>query len=103
MRDRHVAMAEDVITAREAKIQEEVARRVAKARADLATKYDLKLKFSEAAGEGWTFALRSRLDEAEQRKRTAAAAQTSAQDDLAEARADLLSLQQQIDDVASLA
>ena len=78
MRERHVAMAEDAVTTREAKIQEEVAQRVAKARVDLANEYDLKLKFSEAEAEGRTTALRSRLDEAEQHDWTATAAQTSA-------------------------
>nr|XP_020178607.1 dynein regulatory complex protein 1 homolog [Aegilops tauschii subsp. strangulata] len=102
-RERHVVMAEDAITVRQAKIQEEADRRVAKAREDLANEYDLKLKFLEAEAEGRTTALRSRLDEAEQCERTDVAAQTSAQADLASTRADLLSLQQQIDDVASLA
>ena len=68
-RERKVAMAEDAATAREAKIQEEVDRRVAEARADLANEYDLKSKISEAEVEGRTAALRARLDEAERREK----------------------------------
>ncbi|XP_073361554.1 uncharacterized protein [Aegilops tauschii subsp. strangulata] len=51
-RERQVAQAEDIVGAREARAQEEVDRRVAEARADLAGRYDLKLKLveSEAAG-----------------------------------------------------
>ena len=74
-----MAMAEDAVTAREAKIQEEVDRRVAKARADLANEYDLKLKFLEAEAEGRTAALWSKLNEAEQREKAAAAALISVQ------------------------
>ena len=96
-------MAEDAVTMREAKILEEVDRRVAKAHADLADEHRLALVFLEAEAKGSTTALRKKLDEAEQRERAAAAAQTSAQADLASARADLLYLQSQIDGVASLA
>ena len=45
-RERQVAQAEDVIGAREAKVQEEVDRRVAEVRADLEGRYDLKLKLA---------------------------------------------------------
>ena len=47
---------------------------MAEARADLAIRYDLKLKLLEAESEGRTAALRSGLAEAEQRKNAATAA-----------------------------
>ena len=64
-RERQVAQAEDAVSAREARIQEEVDRGLAEARADLANRYDLKLKFVEAEAKGRTTTLRSRLAEAE--------------------------------------
>ena len=64
-RERQVAEAEDAASAREAMTQEEVDRRVVEARADLANRYDMKLKFVEAKSEGRTAALRSGLAEAE--------------------------------------
>ena len=64
-REHHVAMVEDAVTACEAKIQEELDQRVAKARAGLANEYNLKLKLREAEAEGRTTVLRSRLDKAE--------------------------------------
>ena len=64
-RERQVAQAEDAVSTREARAQEEVDRRVAEARADLAGRYDLKLKLVEAEGVGRTTALRSGLAEAE--------------------------------------
>ena len=51
-RERQVAQAEDAVSAPEARAQEEVDRRVAEARADLAGRYDLKLKLVEAEGVG---------------------------------------------------
>ena len=44
MRERQVAQAEDAASAREARAQENIDRRVAEAHADLANRYDLKLK-----------------------------------------------------------
>ena len=44
MRERQVAQAEDAANAREARIQKEVDRKVAEARADLVGRYDLKLE-----------------------------------------------------------
>nr|XP_020201267.1 plectin-like [Aegilops tauschii subsp. strangulata] len=102
VRERQVAMAEDAFTAREAKIQEEVDRRVAKARTDLDDEHRLKLELVEAEVKGRTTALKTKLNEAEQRERAAKASQASAQENLASTRADLLSLQQQINDAASL-
>ena len=84
-RERHVALAEDVIAAREAKAQEEVDRRVAKAPTDLEGRYDLKLKLVEAEATGRTAALKSRLTEVERREEATAAA-----------RAELLPLQQRV-------
>ena len=65
VREHQVAMAEDVVTAQEAKIQEEVDRRVATARVDLADEHRLKLEFLEAEVKGRTAALRTKLNEAE--------------------------------------
>ena len=91
-RERQVAVAEDAITMHEAKIQEEVDRRVAKARTDLADEHRLALVFLEAEAKGRTTALRKKLDEAKQHERDVVAAQTSAPAGLAFARAGLLSL-----------
>ena len=65
---------------------------MAEARADLAGRYDLKLKLVEAEGVGRTTALRSGLAEAEQREKAAAAALISVQAELASTRAEMLSL-----------
>ena len=92
MRERQVAMAEDAVTTREAQIQEEVDRRVAKARSDVADEYCLKVEFLEAEVAGRNAALKTKLNEAEQRERDAEAAHALAQVDLASTCADLLSL-----------
>ena len=63
---------------------------VAEARVDLEHRYNLKLKLLEAKAKGRTTTLRSRLDEAKQSEKAAAAALTSVQDDLASAHAELL-------------
>ena len=73
-RERQVAQAEDVVGAREARAREEVDRRVAEPRADLAGRHDLKLKLMEAEAVGRTAALMSGLAEAEQRQKATAAA-----------------------------
>ena len=65
---------------------------MAKARTDFADEHRLALVFLEAEAKGRITALRTKLDEAEQRERDAVAAQTTAQADLASTRADLLSL-----------
>ena len=83
MRERQVAEAEDAASAREARTQEEADRRVAEASADLANRYNLKLKLMEAEGVGRTAALRSGLAEAEQRDKAATAALISVQAELA--------------------
>ena len=70
-REHLAAQAEDDVAAREARVQEEVDRRVAEAHADLVSRYDLKLKLMAAEAEGRTTALRSRLTEAEQREKAA--------------------------------
>ena len=85
--ERHVAQAEDVVGAREARAQEEVDRRVAEARSDLAGRHDLKLELVEAEAVGRTAALRSGLAEAEQREKATTAALILVQAELASARA----------------
>ena len=77
--ERQVAQAEHAASAREARIQEEVDRRVAGAREGLTNEHALKLKFLEAEAEGRTAALWSKLNEAEQREKAAAAALISVQ------------------------
>ena len=75
---------------------------MAKACADLANEYRLKLELLEAEVEGRTATLKEKLNMAEQHERAAKVAQALAQADLASTRADLLSLQRQIDGAASL-
>ena len=69
---------------------------MAKARADLLGRYNLKLKLVESEAVGRTNALRSGLDEAEHHKKAAAATLTLVQTEVASARAELLSLPQQV-------
>ena len=69
---------------------------MAKARADLVGRYDLKLELVEAEAVGRTISLRTELAEVEQREKAAAAVLTSTQAELASARAELLSLQQRV-------
>nr|XP_020164068.1 paramyosin-like [Aegilops tauschii subsp. strangulata] len=102
-RERQVAEAEDAASAREVRTQEEVDRRVVEARADLANRYDLKLKLVEAEAKGRTAALRSRFAEAEQREKATAAALISMQGELASARAELLPLQRRVTNAESFA
>ena len=64
-RERQVTQAEDDVGAREARVQEEVDRRVAEAHTDLASGYDLKLEMVEAEAAGRTAALSSKLTEME--------------------------------------
>ena len=82
-----------MLSAREAKAQEEVDRRAAEARTDLVGRYDLKLKLVEAEAVGRTNALGLGLDEAERREKATAATLISVQAELAYARAELLYLQ----------
>ena len=102
-RERQVAQAEDAIGAREARVQEEVDRRVAKVRADLEGRYDLKLKLAGTEDAGRAAALRPRLDEAERHGEATVAALVTAQADFASARAKLLSLQKHVDDAEAIA
>ena len=91
-RERQVAQAEDVVGAREARVEEEINHRVAEVRADLEGRYKLKLKLAGLEGAGRDAALRPRLDEAERCAEATPAALVTAQADLASARAELLSL-----------
>ena len=102
-RERQVAQAEDAVGAREARVEEEVDRRVAEVRADLEGRYDLKLKLAGTKDAGRAAALRPRLDEAERRAEAMAAALVMAQADLASARAELRSLQRWVDDAEVVA
>ena len=95
-RERLVMQAEDDVAAREACVLEEVGRRVAMARLSLEHEFEERLELIRAEAEGSTATLRAKLEEATRRADAFRA-------ELASALADLLSLQQQIDDVASLA
>ena len=96
MRERQVALAENVVGGREAMAQEEVDHRVAEARADLEGRYELKLELVEAEAMGRNNALGLGLAEVEHREKAAAAALSSVQAELASARAELFSLQQRV-------
>ena len=78
-RERQVTQAEDDVGAREARIQEEVDRRVEEACADLVSRYHLKVKMVDTKAAGKTAALRSKLTKAERREEAAAAALVLAQ------------------------
>ena len=76
---------------------------MAEVRVDLASRYDLKLKLVEVEAAGRTAAVRSKLTEAERCTEAAAAALVSAQAVLTSAHAELLLLQQRVDDADSIA
>ena len=101
-RERQVAQAEDDVCAREARIQEEIDRRVAEARAGLEREYEERLKLVKAEATGRTAALRTRLTEATQRAEATAAALSSAQAELASSRTKLLLLQRRVDDAEAV-
>ena len=75
---------------------------MAEAHANLASRYDLKLKLVAAEAVGRTAALKSRLTEAERREEATAAAMASARAELAFAHAELLPLQQRVANAESI-
>nr|XP_020171846.1 stress response protein NST1-like [Aegilops tauschii subsp. strangulata] len=91
-REHRVAQAEDAANAREARIKKEVDDRVVEARELVGAGVDAR-----------SSVLRSRLAEAEQREKAAAAALVTVQAELASARAELLLLQQRVTTAESLA
>ena len=101
-RERQVAQAEDVVGAREAKAQEEVDRRVAEVCAGLEDRHDLKLQLAKTEAVGRAATLRPRLAEVERHEEATAAALVTTQADLASACAELLLLQQRVDDTKSI-
>ena len=66
-RERLVTQAEDDVTAREARVLEEVGRQVAMARLDLEREFEERLGLIRAEAEGRTAALRAKLEEATRR------------------------------------
>ena len=66
MRERQATVAEDAVTAREAQVQVEVEKRVAKARAELHGRHRLDLELLKAEFEGWTSVLKTELQAVEQ-------------------------------------
>ena len=83
---------DDAANALETRIQKEVDSRVVEACADLDNRYGMKPELVGAKADGRGSALRSRLAEAQQREKVAAAALISVQAELASARAELLPL-----------
>ena len=63
-RERLVTQAEDDVAAREARVLEEVGRRVAMVHLNLEHEFDEKLGLIRAEDEGRTAALRAKLEEA---------------------------------------
>ena len=102
-REHLVALAEDDVTAREARVQEEVDRRVAEARSNLEREYEGRLELIGAEAEGRIAALRTRLTEVTQRADASAVALGAAHVELASSRAELLLLQQRVDGAEAVA
>ena len=98
MRERLVTQAEDEVTAREARVQEEVDRRMAEARSNLEREYEVRLELIRAEAEGRTVALRAKLAEVTRSADSSAASLGAAQAELASSHAELLPLQQRVDD-----
>ena len=76
---------------------------MAEARADVDSRYGTKLELAGAEADGGSSVLRSRLAEAEQREKAAAAALISVLAELASVRTELLPLQQRFTAAESLA
>ena len=102
-RERQVTQAEDDVGVREARIQEEVDRRVAEARLDLERQYEARLELIRAEAQGRTVALRAKLAEVTRGAVSSAAALGVAQAELASSRAELLLLQQRVDGAEAVA
>ena len=102
VRERQAAVAEDAITVREAQIQVEVEKRVAKARAELDGRHRLDLGLLKAEFEGRTSVLKTELQAVEQREGAAREALTSSESALDSARAEISSLRKKAKDTASL-
>ena len=92
-RERLVTQAEDDVAAREARVQEEVDRRVAEARSNLEREYEGRLELIGAEAEGRTAALTAKLAEVTRSADSSAVALGAAQAELASSRAELLLLQ----------
>ena len=102
MRERQAAAAEDAVTAREAQVQVEVEKRVAKARAELDGRHRLDLELLKAELEGRTSVLKIELRAVQQREGAAREALASSESALGSARAEISSLRKQAEDTASL-
>jgi len=92
-REHLVTQAEDNFAAWEARVQEEVDRRVAEARSDLEREYEVRLELIRAEAEGRTAALRAKLAEVTWGADSSAAALGAAQAELTSSHAELLLLQ----------
>ena len=101
VRERHAAVAEDAVAAREVQVQLEVDARVAKARAELTRRHHLDLELLKVELEGRTSALKTELQPLEKRENAARGALTSFESALNSAHA-VSSLQKQVEDTASL-
>ena len=93
-REHWVTRAEDDVAAREARVSEEVGRRVATARSNLEREFQERLELIRIGAEGRTTALRTKLEEATRRVDALQAALEAAQGELTTSRAEVLLLRQ---------
>src|SRR3954471_12452870 len=91
-RERVVTQAEDDVAAREARVLEEVCRRVATARQGLEREFERKLGMIRVEAEGRTAALTAQRDEATRRADASRAALEAAQKESAALQAEVLRL-----------
>ena len=91
-----MTQAEDDVAAQEARVLEEVGRRVAMARLNLEHEFEERLELIRAEAEGRTAALRAKLEEATRRADASRAALEVAQGELTTSQAEVLLLRQRV-------
>ena len=97
-----MTQAEDDVAAQEARVLEEVGRRVAMAHLNLEHEFDVKLGLIRAEAEGRTATLRAKLEEATRRADTSRAALEAAQKELAASQAEVLRLRQRMEEAEAV-
>ena len=102
-RERLVTQAEDDVAAREARVLEEVGRRVAMARLNLEHEFEERLELIRAEAEGRTAALRAKLEEARWRADAFRAALEVAQGESTTSQAEVLLLRQRVEEAEAVA
>ena len=95
---RLVTQAEDDVAAQEARVLEEVGRRVAMAHLNLEHEFEEKLGLIWAEAEGRTAALRAKLEEVTRRADASRAALEVAQGELTTSQAEVLLLRQRVEE-----